>query len=67
METKTLTCKICGADFEFTEGEQQFYSDRNLNEPRRCPNCRTKKQSGQNQRIAELEERIKELSDKVGG
>lgn len=26
MADKTLTCKDCGAEFVFTEGEQQFYA-----------------------------------------
>jgi len=39
---KTLTCRECGNEFIFTAGEQDFYQSRNLlNEPRRCPVCRT--------------------------
>ena len=30
MGDKTLTCKDCGADFIFTEGEQAFYKERVL-------------------------------------
>lgn len=38
---KTLICRDCGAEFEFTAGEQEFYQSRGLrNEPSRCPNCR---------------------------
>ena len=45
-EDKTLKCKICGADFVFTAGEQEFYASRGLeNEPQRCPECRAKKKS----------------------
>ena len=41
MEDKTLVCKDCGADFVFTEGEQQFYAEKGFdNEPQRCPDCR---------------------------
>lgn len=40
MTDKTLTCKICGDTFVFTAGEQTFYRDRGLVEPRRCPACR---------------------------
>ena len=43
METMTdraITCVDCGADFEFTASEQQFYADRQFSEPRRCPSCR---------------------------
>ena len=28
MADKTLTCKDCGAQFVFTEGEQQFYAEK---------------------------------------
>ena len=28
MADKTLVCKDCGADFVFTEGEQQFYAEK---------------------------------------
>jgi len=38
-----INCKICGKDFEWSEGEQQFYADRNLDPPKRCPSCRVKK------------------------
>ena len=41
MADKTLVCKDCGADFVFTEGEQQFYAEKGFdNEPQRCPDCR---------------------------
>ena len=41
MADKTLVCKDCGADFVFTEGEQQFYAEKGFdNEPQRCPDGR---------------------------
>lgn len=41
MADKTLVCKDCGADFVFTECEQQFYAEKGFdNEPQRCPDCR---------------------------
>ena len=41
MADKTLVCNDCGADFVFTEGEQQFYAEKGFdNEPQRCPDCR---------------------------
>ena len=50
MADKTLTCRDCGSDFVFTEGEQQFYAEKGFtNEPTRCPECRkAKKQARQN-------------------
>ncbi|MCI0502008.1 MAG: zinc-ribbon domain-containing protein [Fusobacteria bacterium] len=54
MNDKTLVCVDCGADFVFTQGEQEFYAEKGFsNEPKRCPECRkAKKQqrrSGYNQ------------------
>lgn len=41
MSDKNLTCKDCGANFVFTESEQQFYQEKGFtNEPTRCPECR---------------------------
>lgn len=41
MPDKTLTCKDCGNQFVFTEGEQEFYKEKGFeNEPQRCPDCR---------------------------
>ena len=41
MADKTLTCKDCGAEFVFTEGEQAFYQEKGFtNDPVRCPECR---------------------------
>lgn len=44
MADKTLTCKDCGAEFIFSEGEQAFYQEKGFeNEPQRCPDCRKAK------------------------
>lgn len=41
MADKILTCKDCGKEFTFTEGEQAFYAEKGFtNEPARCPECR---------------------------
>ena len=37
---KTIVCKDCGAEFVFTEREQQFYASKNFSEPVRCKACR---------------------------
>ncbi len=40
-EDKTLICKECGAEFEFTANEQEFYAEKGFtNEPQRCKACR---------------------------
>jgi len=44
MADKTLVCKDCGAEFVFTEGEQEFYKEKGFeNEPQRCADCRRAK------------------------
>lgn len=52
FEDKTLKCKVCGEDFVFTAGEQEFYAGRGYtNEPQRCKPCRdSKKQSERGER-----------------
>jgi len=38
---KTLTCRDCGQNFTFTQGEQEFFAQKGFtNEPSRCPDCR---------------------------
>jgi len=37
---KRITCKDCGIDFVFTEGEQAFYKERGFTEPLICNECR---------------------------
>ena len=40
-QDKTLVCKECGAEFTFSAGEQEFYTERGFqNEPQRCKACR---------------------------
>jgi len=39
---KMLQCRDCGAEFVFSAGEQEFYAAKGLlNEPARCPDCRS--------------------------
>ena len=49
MADKNLTCKDCGKDFLFTEGEQNFYKEKGFeNEPQRCPECRAARKQKNN-------------------
>jgi CxxC-x17-CxxC domain-containing protein len=45
MADKTLTCRDCGTNFTFTEGEQDFYGQKGYGEPSRCPDCRAAKKA----------------------
>ena len=63
MEDKIIKCKICSQPFEWSDQEIEFYQDRHLAEPKRCPDCRTKRKSDK-ETITRLELRIKELESK---
>jgi hypothetical protein len=40
MEDKLLECVDCGQSFTFSAGEQEFYQQRGMTEPKRCKPCR---------------------------
>jgi ssDNA-binding Zn-finger/Zn-ribbon topoisomerase 1 len=49
MPDKNVTCKDCGAQFIFSEGEQAFYQEKGFaNEPQRCPDCRRARKQQRN-------------------
>ena len=37
---KEIVCTGCGAPFNFTEAEQDFYAQKGFSEPRKCKPCR---------------------------
>jgi CxxC-x17-CxxC domain-containing protein len=40
-EDKTLTCRDCDKEFNFSASEQDFFAEKGFtNEPGRCPDCR---------------------------
>lgn len=43
MKDKTIICGECGQEFVFTAGEQEFYTNKGLEEPKYCMICRGKK------------------------
>ncbi len=44
---RILICRDCASSFAFTTGEQQFYASRGLvNDPTRCPGCRSARKAG---------------------
>lgn len=45
MADTQLTCRDCGKEFTFTEGEQQFFQSRGLLNPQRCKDCRNARKS----------------------
>ena len=40
---KKIVCCDCRETFLFTGGEQKYYEERKLSEPKRCPACRQKR------------------------
>jgi len=40
---KTLVCMDCGDEFVWRGGEQKYYLERELSEPKRCRGCRADK------------------------
>lgn len=47
MEGNDLTCIDCGANFEFSDVEQQQFRARGFNPPKRCLRCRAAKRRRQ--------------------
>ncbi len=45
MPDREITCAECGNAFPFTESEQEYYTERNLSEPKRCKPCRDARRS----------------------
>ena len=46
MPDRILICQDCSREFVFTEGEQEFYKEKGLqNEPKRCPDYRKAKKA----------------------
>jgi CxxC-x17-CxxC domain-containing protein len=40
-----ITCMMCGTVFSLQEGEQDFYIQRGLDLPKRCPTCRAERKA----------------------
>lgn len=48
MSDQRIPCVDCGQIFEWTEGEQRFYRERNLHPPKRCRDCRAHRRAAEN-------------------
>ncbi len=42
MQDKKIKCKVCGTNFDFTAGQQEFFKLHNLSEPKKCQTCKEK-------------------------
>lgn len=43
MPDVTIDCIDCHMPFVFSDAEAQFYAEKQLNTPKRCQSCRTKR------------------------
>jgi CxxC-x17-CxxC domain-containing protein len=48
MSDQTLTCRDCGQEYVFTQGEQSFYQERGYTTPQRCASCRAARKAQNN-------------------
>src|ERR1041385_5042738 len=50
FQDRILNCVDCGAEFIWTAGEQLFFADKNFkNEPKRCKDCKAKRNARMSQ------------------
>ena len=45
MPDKTIRCSDCGQSFTFSQGEQEFFQQKGMTEPKRCKECRAAKKA----------------------
>ena len=43
MDAIYIECVSCGQEFEFTIEEQRVYTQKQFDDPKRCPDCRRNK------------------------
>lgn len=57
FQDKTIACKLCGAEFTWKAGEQEFYFDKELSSPTKCPECRAylKRKFNRQERVGEVQ------------
>ena len=49
FQDKSLQCADCGATFTFSADDQEFFKSKGyMNEPKRCPSCRSARKTERN-------------------
>lgn len=61
---KTLKCADCGTEFVWTAGEQAFYAEKGLQEPKHCPKCRAARKEARKARRAASKEKVETPEEK---
>ncbi len=57
-----ITCAACGEPFLLATAERQFRADRDLTDPRECPDCRRTLRAARNSDLISLYQRSDALS-----
>ena len=50
MTDKKIICKMCEQEFTFTAGEQNWYLEHSLNDPKYCKTCREERKNQRNKK-----------------
>lgn len=50
-EDRCLNCRKCGAPFSWSAGEQEYYAEKGLHQPKFCPSCREERRERNKGRI----------------
>lgn len=45
FQDKLITCADCTREFLWSAGEQEYYADREMTQPKRCKDCRAKRKA----------------------
>ncbi len=56
LKDEARTCRYCTNLYIWSAGEQQYYNERVLNPPERCPECRAKKRQMRREEMVTLKE-----------
>ncbi|MBN2002643.1 MAG: DUF1294 domain-containing protein [Anaerolineae bacterium] len=51
MSDQRIECSVCGRVFTWSYGEQRYYAERNLQRPKRCPDCRTRQRAARSEGV----------------
>ncbi len=62
MSNEIVECIACGRTFTWSEGEQRFYKERGLDQPKRCRECRAQRNGDQRMGMHGLNTRFPQVT-----
>lgn len=62
MTDKNITCAMCGQEFTFTVGEQEWYLEHNFSEPKYCKTCREERKKQRERKNESYNDSVKKAS-----